>query len=56
MNFEQIVPIIFLIGVLILILPHFLESNSKLKYFFTNLIIWIAIFCIVIFFWFFFLK
>ncbi|SVC13886.1 uncharacterized protein METZ01_LOCUS266740, partial [marine metagenome] len=31
MNFDQIIPIIYLTGVLILILPSFLQSNSKLK-------------------------
>ena len=40
MDFDQIIPIIYLIGVLILVLPSFLKSNSKLKQFLTNLSIW----------------
>ena len=40
MGLEQIIPAIFLIAVLILILPGFLQTNSKLKQFFKNLIIW----------------
>mgnify|MGYP001481971208 CR=1 FL=1 len=47
MNFDQIIPIIYLIGVLILVLPSFLHSNSKLKQFLTNLSIWIIIVLIV---------
>ena len=43
MGLEQIVPAIFLIAVLILILPAFLRSNSKLKQFLTNLTIWAII-------------
>jgi len=37
---EQIIPGIFLILVLILVLPGFIKSNSKLKQFVTNLFIW----------------
>ena len=37
MNFDQIIPIIYMIGVLILVLPSFLHSNSKLKQFLANL-------------------
>ena len=40
MDLEQIIPAIFLIAVLILILPGFLSSNSKLKQFIKNLFIW----------------
>ena len=47
MNFDQILPIIYLIGVLILILPSFLQSNSKLKQLLTNLSIWVIIVLIV---------
>ena len=35
--------IIYFFGVLILVLPAFLNSNNNLKTFFTNLSIWIAI-------------
>ena len=43
MNWEQIVPAISLIAVLILVLPAFLRTNSKLKQFLTNLSIWAII-------------
>ena len=37
MNLDQIVPAISLIAVLILVLPAFLRTNSKLKQFMKNL-------------------
>tara|TARA_Y100001935_G_C17200802_1_gene454962 strand:+ start:90 stop:263 length:174 start_codon:yes stop_codon:yes gene_type:complete len=40
MGLEEIIPAIFLIAVLILVLPEFLESNSKSKRFFKNFAIW----------------
>ncbi len=40
MGLEKIIPAIFLIAVLILILPSFLETNSKSKEFLKNLFIW----------------
>jgi len=43
MGLERIIPTIFLIAVLILVLPAFLRSNSKLKQFLTNLFIWAII-------------
>ena len=47
MEFDQIIPAIFLIAVLILVLPAFLRSNSKLKQFLTNLSIWAIIVIVV---------
>tara|TARA_A100001011_G_scaffold149452_1_gene157687 strand:- start:417 stop:587 length:171 start_codon:yes stop_codon:yes gene_type:complete len=47
MGLEKIVPSIFLIAVLILALPAFLRSNSKLKPFLTNLSIWAIIVLLV---------
>jgi len=47
MNIEQIIPAIFLIAVLILVLPAFLKTNSKLKQFLTNLSIWAIIVIVV---------
>ena len=44
---EKIVPLIYLIGVAILILPAFINTNSNFKNFFTNLSIWIAIILVV---------
>ena len=40
---DQILPVIYMIGVLLLVLPAFLSSNSKLKQLITNLTIWIII-------------
>ena len=40
MSLDQVIPAIFLIAVLILVLPGFLSSNSKLKQFIKNLFIW----------------
>ena len=47
MNWDQIVPAIFMIAVLILVLPSFLQTNSKLKQFLTNLSIWAIIVSVV---------
>jgi len=47
MNFDQIISIIYLIGVLILVLPIFLHSNSKLKQFLTNFSIWVIIVLVI---------
>ena len=46
MNIE-LIPAIFLIAVLILVLPAFLKTNSKLKQFLTNLSIWSIIVIVV---------
>jgi len=40
---DRLLPVVYMIGVLLLILPAFLQSNSKLKQFLTNLTIWIVI-------------
>jgi len=47
MNWDQIIPAISLIAVLILVLPAFLRTNSKLKQFLKNLSIWTIIVIIV---------
>ena len=47
MNLDQIIPAIFMIAVLILVLPSFLQTNSKLKQFLTNLSIWAIIVLVV---------
>ena len=43
MGLEEVVTAISLIAVLILVLPAFIRSNSKLKQFLTNLSIWAII-------------
>ncbi len=45
---DKLVPIIYMIGVLLLVLPSFLNSNNNLKTFFTNLSIWVAIVLVVL--------
>ena len=45
---DQLVPIVYMIGVLLLVLPAFLQSNSKLKQLLTYLTIWIIIVLIVL--------
>ena len=48
MGLEEIVPAIFLVAVLVLVLPAFIRSNSKLKQFLKNLSIWAIIILAVI--------
>tara|TARA_B100001559_G_scaffold61999_1_gene49905 strand:+ start:653 stop:820 length:168 start_codon:yes stop_codon:yes gene_type:complete len=43
MTWDQIFPAISLIAVLILVLPSFFRTNSKLKEFLKNLSIWAII-------------
>ncbi len=56
MGLEEIVSSISLIAVLILVLPAFLRSNSKLKQFLTNLSIWAIIVLVVMIVLYFILK
>jgi len=44
---DKIVPIIYMAGVFLLILPAFINTNNNLKNFFTNLSIWIAIVLVI---------
>ncbi len=45
---DQLIPVVYMIGVLLLVLPAFLQSNSKLKQLLTNLTIWIIIVLIIV--------
>ncbi len=45
---DQLLPVVYMIGVLLLVLPSFLQSNSKLKQFLTNLSIWIIVVLIIL--------
>jgi len=45
---NKLLPIIYLIGVFLLILPGFLNKNSNLKTFITNVGIWFFIILILI--------
>jgi hypothetical protein len=40
---EKLLSVIFMIGILLLVLPGFLQSNSQLKQFLKNLSIWVII-------------
>ena len=44
---SKIIPIIYMIGVLLLVLPSFIKSNQNLKTFLTNLSIWIALLLVI---------
>ena len=48
METDQIMSAIFLIAVLILILPGFLSTNSRMKQFLSNLSIWTIIVLVII--------
>ena len=45
---DQLLPVIYMIGVLLLVLPAFLQSNSKLKQFLSNLTVWVVIVLIIL--------
>jgi len=45
---DLLLPVVYMIGVLLLVLPAFLQSNSKLKQFLTNLTVWIVIILIIL--------
>jgi uncharacterized membrane protein YdjX (TVP38/TMEM64 family) len=44
---EKLLTVIFMIGILLLVLPGFLQSNSQLKQFLKNLSIWVIIILII---------
>ena len=44
---SKFVPIIYMVGVLLLVVPTFIKSNQNLKTFFTNLSIWVAIILVI---------
>ena len=45
---DQLLPVVYMMGVLLLVLPAFLQSNSILKKFLTNLSIWIVVVLIIL--------
>jgi hypothetical protein len=45
---DRLIPVVYMIGVLLLALPAFLQSNSKLKQLLTNLTFWIIIVLIIL--------
>jgi len=50
MNLEVIVPIIALLGVLVLVLPGFIQTNYNLKILIKNFSIWIIVLAIILIF------
>ena len=44
---DKFIPIIYMLGVLLLILPSFLSSNNKWKVILVNLSIWFAIILVI---------
>ena len=47
---DKLLSVIFMVGVLLLVLPGFLQSNSQLKQFLKNLTIWIIVVLIILIF------
>ncbi|MDC1175742.1 hypothetical protein OAT34_00045 [Candidatus Pelagibacter sp.] len=45
---DKLLSVIFMVGVLLLVLPGFLQTNYKLKQFLKNLTIWITIILIIL--------
>ena len=45
---DKLLSVIFMVGVLLLVLPGFLRSNSQLKQFIKNLGIWITVILIIL--------
>ena len=45
---DKILPTVYMVGLFLLVLPAFLQSNSKLKQFLTNLTIWIIVVLIIL--------
>jgi ammonia channel protein AmtB len=47
---DKILSVVFMLGVLALVLPGFLQSNSQLKQFLKNLSIWVIVVLIILIF------
>ena len=45
---DKFISVIFMVGILLLVLPGFLQSNSQLKQFLKNLSIWIILVLIML--------
>ena len=48
MSLEVIVPIIALLGVLVLVLPGFIQTNYNFKILIKNFLIWIIVITIIL--------
>ena len=47
---DKLLSVIFMLGVLLLVLPGFLQSNSQLKQFLKNLGVWVIVVLIILIF------
>ena len=45
---DKLLSVIFMVGVLLLVLPGFLQSNSQLKQFLKNLSVWVIVILIIL--------
>ena len=45
---DKLLSVIFMVGVLLLVLPGVLQSNSQLKQFLKNLSIWVIVILIIL--------
>jgi len=45
---DKFISVIFMVGILLLVLPGFLQSNSQLKQFIKNFSIWIIVVLIIL--------
>ena len=45
---DKLLSVIFMVGILLLVLPGFLQSNSQLKQSIKNLTIWIIVILIIL--------
>jgi hypothetical protein len=45
---DKLLSVVFMVGVLLLVLPGFLQSNSQVKQFLKNLTIWIIVVLIIL--------
>jgi low affinity Fe/Cu permease len=45
---DKFISVIFMVGILLLVLPGFLQSNSQLKQLLKNLSIWIIVVLIIL--------
>jgi len=45
---DKFISVIFMVGILLLVLPGFLQSNSQLKQFLKNFSIWIIVVLIIL--------
>ncbi len=44
---SKLIPLIYMIGVFLLVLPSFIKSNQNLKTFITNLSIWFSVILVI---------